>query len=74
MIDESKTIIEFGCPYTLEQKYDMICSGEYGAFEMYDNNGNIYGYRGFRREHGSTGVYDSYRAAIEAAFTEFGNK
>ena len=69
-----KTQIDFPCPYTVEQRYDMVCSGEYGVFEMYDNYGDVVGYRGYRKEHGTTGVYDSYRAALEAAFIEFGDK
>ena len=73
MEDNRKTILEFPCPYTTEQKYEMVCSGEYGVFEMFDVCGDISGYRGFRSGYGTTGVYDNYRDALEAAFTEFGN-
>ena len=72
--DKQKTLIDFPCPYTLEQRYEMVCSGEYGVFEMFDSCGNVSGYRGFRSGYGSTGVYDNYRSALEAAFTEFGDK
>lgn len=68
------TEINFPCPYTTEEKYNMVCTGEYGVFEMYDNRGDISGYRGFRCGYGTTGVYDNYKAALESAFTEFGDK
>ncbi len=72
---DSATSIEFFCPYTLEQKYEMACSGEYGAFELYDPNSSADGitFRGFRKGYGTTGIYSTYRDALEAAFTVFGN-
>jgi hypothetical protein len=74
MIKDRKTEIEFTCPYSVKEKYEMASSGEYGVFEMYGNDGEIYGYRGFRKDHGTTGVYETYRFALEAAFTEYGDK
>lgn len=71
---EKITVIEFPCPYTIEERYAMICTGEYGAFEMYAHNGTITGYRGFRKGFGTTGIYDNYKDALEAALTEFGNQ
>lgn len=68
------TEINFPCPYSLEEKYKMATSGEYGAFELYGKDGEISGYRGFRKTGGTTGVYDNYKDALEAAFTEFGDK
>jgi hypothetical protein len=70
---DHETLIDFPCPYDIETRYNMICSGEYGVFELYDHRGSIGGYRGYRIGYGTTGVYDSYKAAIEAALTEYGN-
>lgn len=72
--EDEENSIEFSCPYSLEEKYDMVCSGEYGVFEMYGQAGEVTGYRGFRKGHGTTGIYDSYKRALEAAFTEFGDE
>ena len=52
----------------------MAVSGQYGVFEIYGADGGINGYRGYRKEYGTTGIYDSYRWALEAAFTEYGPK
>ena len=69
-----KTEIEFPCPYSIEERYEMAVSGQYGVFEIYGADGGINGYRGYRKEYGTTGIYDSYRWALEAAFTEYGPK
>lgn len=69
-----ETKLEFTCPYTIEERYQMITTGEYGVFEMYGSDGSITGYRGYRKEFGTTGVYDNYRDAMEAALTEYGPK
>lgn len=56
------------------RRYDMAVSGEFGAFEIWGADGNIEGYRGFRKDHGTTTeIYESYRDAIESAFDEFGD-
>lgn len=74
MSNEPKvTEIEFSCPYTIEERYSMVCSGEYGVFEMFGDDGEVGGYRGCRRGFGTTGVYDNYKDALEASFTEFGH-
>lgn len=65
--------IEFVCPYTLEQRYEMACSGEYGAFELFDPESDAIAFRGFRKGYGTTGIYSTYKYALEAAFTIFGN-
>lgn len=70
----NQTQYEFIDIYTLEEKYAMATSGEYGAFELYSAGGNIEGFRGFRKEHGTTGVYQTFREALEAAFIEYGDK
>lgn len=70
---ELRNEFEFKCEYTTEQKYDMVCSGEYGVFEMFERDGSVSGYRGFRTGYGSTGIYDTYKLALEAAFIEFGH-
>lgn len=71
---ENRTIYEFPCPYTIEERYELICTGEYGVFEMFGRDGEINGYRGYRKGYGTTGVYDTYKGALEASFTEFGPK
>ena len=71
---QKRTLIDFPCPYTIDERYEMVCTGEFGVFEMYDNHGDITGYRGFRREHGTTGVYSTYKEALEASFIEFGDE
>ena len=68
-----ETKIEFECPYTIEERYQMITTGEYGVFDLYDANGDVTGYRGYRKEFGTTGVYDNYRDAMEAALTLYGS-
>lgn len=73
-METQETKIEFPCPYSIEQKYEMAASGEYGSFEIYSGNGQIIGYRGMRKGYGTTGVYATYKLALEAAFTEFGEK
>jgi hypothetical protein len=72
MTDEKKTELDFPCKYTIEQRYQMVCSGEYSVFEMFDRKGNVNGYRGCRSGFGTTGIYDTYKDALEAAFIEFG--
>ena len=54
-------------------QYEKLVSGEYGAFEMWSTDGEVEGYRGFRKNYGSTEIYPTYREAIEAALEEFSN-
>lgn len=68
------TELDFPCPYTTEEKYEMATSGEYGAFEIWGGNGEIQGFRGFRKEYGTTGIYETFKMALEAAFTTYGPK
>jgi hypothetical protein len=63
-----KTIIEFGCNLTVEEKYNLLMSGNFSVFEMYKSDGEISGYRGCVRGIGITGVYSTYREACEASF------
>ena len=75
MTNEPKvTEIEFGCNLTLEEKYNLLMTGNYGAFEIFSADGEITAYRGFAKYKGTTGVYSTYREACEAAIYEFGNK
>lgn len=73
-MDEKKTLIEFPCPFSVEEKYAMVCSGEFGAFEMISASGALTGYRGFRKGFGTTGIYDNFKDALEAAMTKWGNE
>lgn len=73
-IVEKLTQIDFPIPYSVEERYELICTGEYGVFEMIDNYGEVSGYRGFRKGYGTTGVYDTYQGALEASFIEYGPK
>lgn len=59
--------------FTLEQRYEMATSGEYGVFEIYSSGGDVQNFRGYRKEYGTTGVYSTFREALEAAMCEFGN-
>ena len=54
-----------------KEKYEKLVSGDYGAFELWGSDGEIDGYRGFRKNRGTTEIYPSYREAIEAALEEF---
>ena len=56
---------------TWKDKFDRLASGEYGAFEMWDATGDVSGYRGFRKNFGTTDVFPTYREAVEAALDEF---
>jgi hypothetical protein len=51
-------------------RYEQLVSGQYGAFEMWSSKGEIDGYRGFRKDFGTTDIYPTYREAIEAALEE----
>ena len=65
MTQESKiTEIEFPCPYSVEDKYDFVTSGEYGVFEVYDAQGEVNSYRGYRKGYGLTGTYDNFKDAL----------
>lgn len=70
---DNKTVIEFVCPYTIEQRYEMAMTGQFGVFDMMNHKGEVTGYRGFRTGYGTTGVWSTYKEAFEAALTEFGH-
>ena len=71
---DDRTVVEFGCDYTLEEKYQLAMSGEYCVFELFSRDGDVSGYRGTRKGYGVTGVWPTYREAFEAAIIEMGPK
>jgi hypothetical protein len=65
-LEEIKKLI-FDEEETYRQKYEKLVSGKYGVIEMYDEFGDICGYRGFVIGQPLTDVFPTYREAIEAA-------
>ena len=69
-IDSLKHLI-FDDDVDWKERYDRLMTGEYGVFEMWNSTGDVEGYRGFRKECGTTDIFPTYREALEAALDEF---
>jgi predicted secreted protein len=53
------------------ERYERLVSGEYGAFEIWNADGDASSYRGFRKNYGTTSEYPTYKEAVEAAMEEY---